>query len=182
MWRENPYTKVGLPTFQRKRKGKFFSQYPIRLLLMWLLVHFIDHSSAVTIVGLRNTKLIFNKLKAMIKSLQESYISSLNSHLESLSVQKKLLDIITLSVSRGIMTCFRPAGQLPFIIPGVLKSTVSQPPRPFAVGDYCTDSSCKLCKSPYCTVSHIMNGCPIQAYPKAATHGAMTQFLTCFNF
>ena len=135
MWRENPYTKVGLPTFQRKRKGKFFSQYPIRLLLMWLLVHFIDHSSAVTIVGLRNTKLIFNKLKAMMKSLQESYISSWNSHLESLSVQKKLLDIIILSVSRGIMTCFRPAGQLPFIILGVLKSTVSQPPRPFAVGD-----------------------------------------------
>ena len=97
----------------------------------------------------------------MMRSLQESQISRWNIHLESLSVQKKLLDIIPLeSVSHvwsRIMTSL-PAGQLSFII----RAGIDCLPTPMTLyrWRYRTDSSCNLCKSPYCTVNHILNGCP----------------------
>ena len=88
-----------------------------------------------------------------------------NTHLESLSVQSKFLDILSLEkdsqVWRRIM--FRlPADQLSFLsragsdaLPTLANKIVHLPHWKIQ-----TDPSCPLCNTRPCTVSHILNNCP----------------------
>ena len=102
-----------------------------------------------------------SELKMLLKQLCFSQISEWNSHLESLTVQNKLLDIIPLEkdsqVWSRIITAL-PAGQLSFLIGAGIDCLPT--PMTLCRWKYRTDSSCGLCNAPLCTVNHVLNGCP----------------------
>jgi hypothetical protein len=58
-------------------------------------------------------------VRMLLKQLQSSHVSEWNSHLESLTVQSKLLDVIPLEADSHVWSKIitgLPSGQLSFII------------------------------------------------------------------
>ena len=102
-----------------------------------------------------------NTLKLLYKAFTARHAAVWNTHLESLMVQQKFIDLIPLEsespVWSRIITSL-PADQLSFL----LRAGIDCLPTPVTLSRwrYQCDSSCKLCHYSSCTVHHILNCCP----------------------
>ena len=120
-------------------------------------------------------------LKRLYRMLQDRQIEAWTDHLESLSVQNKLLGLIPLEaeskVWSRILTSL-PAGQLSFLI----RAGIDCLPTPMTLSrwKYQCDTSCKLCHSPRCTTHHILNYCPTSLNPRKV-HLETRLYFTVFS-
>ena len=94
-------------------------------------------------------------------ALASRHCDEWNSHLESLSVQKKLLDVVQLEQQTHVWSRIMfslPAGQMSFLI----RAGIDCLPSPVNLCRWkiqC-DPSCPLCRTRPCTVRHILSCCP----------------------
>ena len=109
-----------------------------------------------------NTNAEANHLLDSMKTTLSKHQSAVwDSHLETLSVQSKFLDIVALEHQSKVWSRIMfglPAGQLSFLI----RAGIDVLPSPANLQRWRIqpDSTCSLCNSRPCTVSHILNGCP----------------------
>ena len=87
-----------------------------------------------------------------------------NSHLQSLSVQNKFADVVTLEnqpehVRKKIVNFGLPRGQLSFLLKAAL-DTLPTPLNLKRMKIQCS-SKCYLCSNPRPTTAHILNGCNV---------------------
>ena len=100
-------------------------------------------------------------LDSMKNILSKRQCAVWDSHLETLSVQSKFLDIAALEQHSKVWSRIMfglPAGQLSFLIRAGIDVLPS--PANLQRWNIQPDSTCSLCNSRPCTVSHILNGCP----------------------
>ena len=100
-------------------------------------------------------------VRLLNKNLVDLQTEEWNSHLESLSVQCKLLDVTDLEKKSNVWSRIifsMPAGQLSFL----LRAGTDCLPTPMNLSRWKihVDPSCCLCLSKLCTTNHILNCCP----------------------
>ena len=100
-------------------------------------------------------------VRLLNKNLVDLQTEEWNSHLESLSVQCKLLDVTDLEKKSNVWSRIifsMPAGQLSFL----LRAGTDCLPTPMNLSRWKIhiDPSCCLCLSKLCTTNHILNCCP----------------------
>ena len=119
-------------------------------------------SNSVTVFSSAKSLLKRKDLKSLYCQLQEKHIEVWSNHLESLSVQRKFLDLIPLEAKSKVWSRIitsLPAGQLSFLI----RAGIDCLPTPATLSrwKYQCDTSCRLCHSSSCTTHHILNCCPV---------------------
>jgi len=100
-------------------------------------------------------------MKSFNNTLIKRHTNHWNSHLESLSVRSKLLDIVGVENETHVWSRIMfslPAGQLSFMI----WAGIDCLPTPVNLfrWEIQSDPSCPLCHTRSCTVHHIHNCCP----------------------
>ena len=119
-------------------------------------------SNSVQVLTSHGPPTLKKELTKLYSVLKKTHSDSWNSHLESLSVQRKFLEVIPLEAESRVWTRIissLPAGQLSFMI----RAGIDCLPSPINLSrwKYRCDPSCNLCQSSPCTVHHILNCCPV---------------------
>ena len=95
------------------------------------------------------------------ENLRVSHSHHWNNQLNSLQVQRKLLDSITLEESTPVwkrLMVGLPAGQLSFLTMASIDSLPT--PTSLAHWNMRISPSCPLCNQPTCTAKHVLSCCP----------------------
>ena len=98
-------------------------------------------------------------VKSIYKVLRSRHVEMWNNQLESLSVQRKFIELIPLEADTHVwsrIVTSLPAGQLSF-------AGIDLLPTPATLSRWriVCDPSCNLCQAPHCTVHHVLNCCPV---------------------
>ena len=120
--------------------------------------------------------------KRCSSDLESSWVSNWDNQLDTLSVQSKFKDIVTLESDSKIWNRIisgLPAGQLSFL----LRAGADILPTPLNLKrwKYRVEAKCHLCSSPNPTVSHILSSCPTALEQGRLTwhHDSVLKQLVC---